>query len=130
MPGLAVGRVIEKVESIQLADGVAREFRFMTATFQDANGIWRTLEHVTVTPPLDCNCAPRDLHDVTICHLCSAVICVSKHSMQCPACGRTACSACRVQITVEDQPVAVCAACAKEAQTPWIFKILQKAIWG
>jgi hypothetical protein len=47
---------------------------------------------VTVTPPLDCNCAPRDLHDVTICHLCSAVICVSKHSMQCPACGRTACS--------------------------------------
>ncbi len=128
-PGPILNRMVERIEKVELADGISREIHHTVITFQD-QGVWRTREETTITPPLDCNDAVKDIYDVTVCFLCRRVVCVSKHSFICQHCGNTACNLCRVEIPVDDKALTVCRVCAEEIGTPKIVRFIKRLIWG
>jgi predicted RNA-binding Zn-ribbon protein involved in translation (DUF1610 family) len=122
-------RVIEKIQKVELPGGIVREIRTTVVTTRD-QGVWKTRDETTMTPPLDCGCVIKDIYDVTICHLCQKVVCVSKHAFTCPKCGQNTCIGCRAQIGDESAPVFICADCAAEANTPKVIRFFKKWILG
>jgi len=126
----APGRIIEEVERYHLPSGRTRELRRMIRTVQDGLNTWRTASQVEATPPFDCSCVPVDMTDIAECSNpeCLAIVCGSRHSFTCQACGKVHCTACG--IADGDGYFRICRACYRELRTPWIFRWLRRIFWG
>lgn len=122
------GRVVKRVERYHLPSGRYREFRHVSVTGLDAQGVFRTDDHIEVVPPLDCSCIPDNMKDVVECTECLAVVCASKHSATCPECGRVFCSACLNTIEVNDDRKTVCQTCRRDLTVHPVMKLVRK-IW-
>jgi FYVE zinc finger len=136
-PGLpSVGRTIEIVHRYHTPSGQMREVHVQKATIEDPPGVFRTYELVEVIPPLACSCIPHDENDIAECSRCLSVVCASKHSGTCHACGRVYCTGCLSVLEVPDtntgksKEVRLCKGCEAEARELPILKVLRRSLWG
>ncbi len=123
------GRTRTHIQRYHLPSGQCRELRSITTTFIDANGDVRTEEVFEVYPPLSCGCIPENLHDVTECSACAAVICGSRHAAQCSRCGRSFCVMCLKPAVRGSAEAKLCEACRLEA-TGSVAVRVWRSIWG
>ncbi len=130
MPPAIPGRVIRRVQRYIMPDGQAREKRWISSTVQAADGSIHTVEHTEVVPPLACACVPGDMTDVSQCCHCHAIVCRTRHTFTCDACGQNCCTKCRVRTEIQGREVQLCPPCAQESLTPKVIRIIRKLIWG
>ena len=121
-------RTIEHIEKFHLPSGRCRELRKTTVTLLDSCFNSTTSETIEVIPGLDCRCVPVDLHDLTECSECDAIICQSKHAGSCHHCGRTCCVSCLKETVISDVSVKLCGQCRRKLLANPIIKLL-RMIW-
>ncbi|MBE7559514.1 hypothetical protein HS125_11385 [bacterium] len=104
-----------RIEAHTFPDGAVVEFRYIKSSRFDAEGILEVTERTEVFPPLADGTSPKDVSEIVQCKGCRELVSRS-NSLNCHACRETYCRRHAVEITLEDQTIALCAACAAPVQ--------------
>lgn len=135
---LTPGRAIKKIQRHTLPSGKVVELQWISITFRDNQGIWRTEETVQLVPPTqDGSVVMEDnFKNLNECSICQSVT-VSPY--QCPECSRIVDLLCTKKTIikekdenqhVKEKEVRLCLICAKETRLPKFLKTLRDTIWG